>query len=160
MPSKASGKFVRDQAAIDRYWQHTTEFGWHSRDHPAFAARAVPMGLYGDDCRYNRSGEKLIVLNCNCILQEPKSTPSQNTACFFWFCCAMVLHYCWSTNLCDFQPKNLRLRSLQVSGVHIEGEQGNSWLFPEQSVFASGMELQGCHKSCSKKNAHTHGLYM
>ena len=41
MPSKASGKFVRDQAAIDQYWQHTTEFGWHSRDHPAFAARAA-----------------------------------------------------------------------------------------------------------------------
>ena len=45
---------------------------------------------------------------------------------------------------------------MQVSGVHIAGEQGNSGLFPEQSVFASGMELQGCHVSCSKKTLDTH----
>lgn len=71
---KASGKLVRDEDSISQYWRHTTQYGWHKRDHPGFAVKAAPMGLYGDDCRYNKSGEKLVILNCNTILQEPKRT--------------------------------------------------------------------------------------
>lgn len=41
------------------------------QDHPDFQHRANVVGLYGDDCRYNNVGEKLLVVCMNLILQEP-----------------------------------------------------------------------------------------
>ena len=43
------------------------------RDHPGFEHKANIVGLYGDDCRYNNVGEKLVVICMNLILEEPDS---------------------------------------------------------------------------------------
>ena len=32
--------------------------------------RAVPLGVWGDDARYNRSGAKLVLITFNAILHE------------------------------------------------------------------------------------------
>lgn len=48
--------------------------GWHSADHPGNVGElGNPLGLYGDDCRYNKAGEKLVVMNFNILLQELSS---------------------------------------------------------------------------------------
>ena len=68
--SEASGKLVPNDAAIKKFWDHTTAHGWLSSNHPG--RNKNPLGLYGDDCRYNKSGEKLLCMNFNIILQEIK----------------------------------------------------------------------------------------
>lgn len=79
---KASGKLVRDNAKISEYWQHTVAYGWHKASHPGNSS-AAPVGLYGDDCKYNQAGAKLVCLNFNTLLQEFKRFLSQCWCRFF-----------------------------------------------------------------------------
>ena len=32
---------------------------------------SIPLGLYGDDARFNKTGDKIIMISMNCILHEP-----------------------------------------------------------------------------------------
>lgn len=82
--SEESGKLVRQDAAIKEYWRHTTQYGWHPKDHPGVSACANPCGLYGDDCRYNKGGEKLVVMNFNTLLMEPKSYLAHISSMFYF----------------------------------------------------------------------------
>jgi len=50
---------------------HCCSTGFLQADHPGRGKN--PVGTYGDDCRYNKTGEKPVALNFNCILQEPRS---------------------------------------------------------------------------------------
>ena len=40
--------------------------------HPGASQLANIVGLYGDDCRYNAVGEKVILIAMNVVLFEPK----------------------------------------------------------------------------------------
>ncbi len=71
--SKDSGKLVRDEEVINRFWDHCCATGFLQADHPGKGQN--PMGFYGDDCRYSKSGDKLVVLACNCLLQETRRIP-------------------------------------------------------------------------------------
>jgi hypothetical protein len=62
-----------DQVKISEFWEKTTQSGWLNPNHPGKWGANV-CGLYGDDARYTKSGEKLIVIAWNCLLQEPSST--------------------------------------------------------------------------------------
>lgn len=70
--SKESKKLIRNDYAIRRFWDHCCATGFLQQDHPGRGENVV--GIYGDDCRYNKAGEKLIVITMNCILQEPRRT--------------------------------------------------------------------------------------
>ena len=61
------------------------------------------MGLYGDDCRYTKSGEKLVVLNVNILLQKFKSNFAHDQQFF--------MYYLFFTNLGD----NTKLPGCRVS---------------------------------------------
>ena len=72
MVPKESGKLSLDMEALAEFWQNTTQTGWLNPNHPGrFGANVV--GLYGDDARYTKSGEKLICIAWNVLLQEPAS---------------------------------------------------------------------------------------
>lgn len=81
--SKDSKKLIRDDSAIRRFWDHCCATGFLPRDHPGRGDNV--LGIYGDDCRYNKAGDKLIVITINCILQEPKRilTAIGNVFCIF-----------------------------------------------------------------------------
>ena len=64
--SKDSQKLKLDKVKISEYWQHVDP------THPGAAKEANVVGLYGDDCKYNNVGEKLIVIAMNVILFEPE----------------------------------------------------------------------------------------
>ena len=68
---KESHKLERDNCAIGKFWDHCCPTGFLQADHPGRCKN--PVGIYGDDCRYNKTGEKLVAINFNCILQEPRS---------------------------------------------------------------------------------------
>ena len=68
---KESRKLERDNRAIGKFWGHCCSAGFLQADHPGRGKN--PVGIYGDDCRYNKAREKLVALNFNCILQEPRS---------------------------------------------------------------------------------------
>lgn len=62
-------------AEIREYWEHTAAAA--ARDPsgekqklriPGYAEQSNPLGLWGDDARFNRSGQKLIVFTMNSIL--------------------------------------------------------------------------------------------
>ena len=64
-------KLKKDCTAIAKFWDHCCSTGFLQADHPGRGKS--PVGIYGDDCRYNKTGEKLVALNFNCILQETSS---------------------------------------------------------------------------------------
>lgn len=63
--SKASGKLRIDQAKINEFWNNAND-----PTHPGSQRLTNVVGVYGDDCRYNGAGEKLIAISLNCILFE------------------------------------------------------------------------------------------
>lgn len=65
--SKASKKLKLDKEKIREYWQYLDP------GHPGAKKQANVVGLYGDDCKYNNVGEKLIVIAMNVILFESES---------------------------------------------------------------------------------------
>ena len=76
--SKASKKVKLDVNKIKEYWEKAA-----SADHPgAWGANVV--GLYGDDCKYNNVGEKVIVIAMNLVLFEPKSSLFSSLIHFRW----------------------------------------------------------------------------
>lgn len=68
---KDTGKLTVNPTDIREFWQKTTSSGWLDPNHPGKWG-ANPIGLYGDDAKYNKSGEKFISICWNCILQKPK----------------------------------------------------------------------------------------
>ena len=69
--------------SIAKFWDHCCSTGFLQADHPGRGKN--PVGIYGDDCRYNKIGEKLVALNFNCILQEPKSIWIRSLTFFIFF---------------------------------------------------------------------------
>ena len=67
--AKDSGKLTLNPAEIAKFWEHTTKTGFLNKDHPGKWGANV-CGLYGDDARFTKSGEKLLAIVWNCILQE------------------------------------------------------------------------------------------
>lgn len=138
-----SGKFQRNDAAIREFWQHTTRYGWLQRGHPGATVNACPLGLYGDDCRYNKAGEKLVVINFNMLLQEAKSLDLSRFPLFLLRVSRMVPDYSltrvyqllmWSFNALasgvhpdvDFEGNPLPQTYAQLKGKPIAG--GPAWL--------------------------------
>lgn len=63
-----SGKLTIDQNEIAKFWKYA-----NVPNHPGSLAKTNVVGLYGDDCKYNAVGEKLIVVAFNVVLFEHKS---------------------------------------------------------------------------------------
>ena len=76
--SKASKKVKLDVNKIKEYWEKAA-----SADHPGAWGTNV-VGLYGDDCKYNNVGEKVIVIAMNLVLFEPKSSLFSSLIHFRW----------------------------------------------------------------------------
>lgn len=74
LASKDTGKLKRDAAQIAEFWAKTTSSGWLEANHPGSALGAIPLGLYGDDARYTKSGEKFISISWNAILHKHERT--------------------------------------------------------------------------------------
>ena len=70
--TKDSGKLKMKRETVAEFWQKTTATGWLNPSHPGKWGANV-VGLYGDDARYTKSGEKLIAIAWNCLLQEAQS---------------------------------------------------------------------------------------
>ena len=62
--SEDSGKLEMNMEKIREYWEASGE-----TEHPGFPT-SNPLGLYGDDCKFNQTGEKLIVISLNAVLHE------------------------------------------------------------------------------------------
>ena len=58
--------------ALEKYWQHVKANCNHETPPIGFDQRSVPLGLRGDDARFNKKGEKLVLYTMNSILHEPK----------------------------------------------------------------------------------------
>ena len=71
IPAKDSQKLKLSPATVQEYWANTTASGWLDADHPGKWGANV-VGLYGDDAKYNKSGEKFISISWNCVLEESK----------------------------------------------------------------------------------------
>ena len=67
--TKETQKLKVDSDKLAEFWKNTTATGWINPSHPGKWGANV-IGLYGDDARYTKSGEKLVVIAWNCILQE------------------------------------------------------------------------------------------
>ena len=71
--------------SISEFWRKTTESGWLDPNHPGKWG-ANPIGLYGDDAKYTRSGEKFISCSWNALLQESSGTSANlNNMLLFLF---------------------------------------------------------------------------
>ena len=62
-------------AEIRRYWDHFAAAvarhpSGEERQLPGRAKQSNPLGLWGDDARFNRSGEKIIVFTMNSLLHQ------------------------------------------------------------------------------------------
>lgn len=66
-----TGKLKLDNGKIKEFWEKTTGTGWLDPNHPGKWGANV-IGLYGDDAKYTKSGEKFISVSWNCVLQESK----------------------------------------------------------------------------------------
>ncbi|CAE7387288.1 unnamed protein product [Symbiodinium microadriaticum] len=70
-----SGKIRVTPAELEEYWEHIAA---RARANglavpTGYDKRAVPLGLYGDDARYNVSGSKILMVTMNSILDSPRS---------------------------------------------------------------------------------------
>lgn len=57
-----------DKDAIEKFWRYAKV-----PNHPGSVAKTNVVGIYGDDCKYNAVGEKLIVVAFNVVLFDHKS---------------------------------------------------------------------------------------
>lgn len=71
--TKDTGKLQIDPRKVAEFWENTTSSGWLPANHPGKWGANV-LGMYGDDARYSKAGEKFISISWNCILQESKRT--------------------------------------------------------------------------------------
>lgn len=71
--TKDTGKLKIDPRKVSEFWENTTSSGWLPTNHPGKWGANV-LGMYGDDARYSKAGEKFISISWNCILQESKRT--------------------------------------------------------------------------------------
>ena len=60
------------QHALKEFWEHfrseaSAEVPWPKLSPPG---HPYPLGLHGDDCRYTDTGEKLLVVTCNLLLDD------------------------------------------------------------------------------------------
>ena len=125
---EVSGKFQRNDAANREFWQHTTRYGWLQQGHPGANVNACPLGLYGDDCRYNKAGEKLVVINFNLLLQEARSLflPFRMSVFFFG----------------GLFNDPVRFGLVPVPSVPFEGFSNGARLLVDTSLPTPDMELQ------------------
>ena len=67
-PSEENGLLnVADEERL-QYWKHYNPLMGTDVDYSEY----LPLGIYGDDARYNRAGEKIILVTANSILSEPR----------------------------------------------------------------------------------------
>ena len=70
--NKAHGLLDVSAEERARYWQHYKGLGLVSSSD--INDDWVPLGLYGDEGRYSRTGEKIILFTMNSLLSVPRST--------------------------------------------------------------------------------------
>lgn len=63
---QATGRLARDQAEIDRFWNHVREHTDWGPNH--IAQGHNPMSIYGDDARYNLAGDKILLIAMSPVL--------------------------------------------------------------------------------------------
>ena len=63
-----TGWLVRDQEAVDCFWEHMVANTYWARDHPARGEN--PISIYGDESRYNEAGDKVLALCLSPVLQR------------------------------------------------------------------------------------------
>ena len=72
MHCQDSGRIRVTAAELEAYWQHVASRARANGEAvpEGFDKRAVPMGLYGDDARYNLLGSKILLITLNSILES------------------------------------------------------------------------------------------
>ena len=82
--AKASGKVHIPQSTVDRFWQHLqsqeSTAAW-SAIHPG--RNKMPIGLHGDDGRYNKANDRVILVTLNFPLAREISRDLIEL-CMFW----------------------------------------------------------------------------
>ena len=66
LQSEESGKVQITQEAVDSYWAHLEAHQTWASVHPGRSS--MPIGLHGDDGRYNKPGDKVILVTMNFLL--------------------------------------------------------------------------------------------
>ena len=79
------------QKDIAEYWKFADV-----PSHPGSQKQTNVIGLYGDDCKYNAVGEKLIAIAMNLVLHEAKRSLSLHQGSFQLIVCLVVLEF-WET---------------------------------------------------------------
>ena len=67
-------------AELEDYWEHLAARA-RANQLPipeGYDKRAIPLGMYGDDARYNTSGSKLLMVTVNSILDAPRRDAAAN----------------------------------------------------------------------------------
>ena len=142
---KESRKLERDNRAIGKFWDHCCSTGFLQADHPGRGKN--PVGIYGDDCRYNKTGEKLVALNFNCILQEPRSIWMGLNRIFDVFGTFFWLMVDGSSTLATIPTKHIdrpiRPGYVQIPGLCATKQPDDPRVHIGACVSCAGLELQG-----------------
>ena len=75
MFAKETGRIRVSAKQLDEFWVHEQA---HSPTPLGSRIGALPLGVWGDDARYNRSGQKLILITVNCLLHESARSLEHN----------------------------------------------------------------------------------
>ena len=68
--------------SVDQFWAHAAEHTDWAAYHEGFGA--MPLGLHGDDGRYNMSSDKVILVTLNFVLSRDVSRhPAETSLLFF-----------------------------------------------------------------------------
>ena len=65
-----TGRLRVSAAEISRYWAHTASRHPLGKNVVGFAEQANPLGVWGDDGRFNRAGQKLVLFTVNALLHN------------------------------------------------------------------------------------------
>ena len=67
------GKLRLKPNDIRDFWEHLSEHTSWAAGHPGKKLAANPIGIYGDDARYTKSGDKFTLLHVNALLSSSSS---------------------------------------------------------------------------------------
>ena len=89
MHCQDSGRIRVTAAELEAYWQHIASRARANGEAvpEGFDKRAVPMGLYGDDARYNLLGSKILLITLNSILESHRRVSVALKRAQYTFCC-------------------------------------------------------------------------
>ena len=74
-PCEDTGRIRDTDEELEEYWTHQASRAAAAGRPPpvGFQRRSAPLGFYGDDARYNRHNDKIILVTFNSILDCPQS---------------------------------------------------------------------------------------